>query len=104
MRRKRNTSKPKATEEHYFRRYLDEIVGPSEPTVKIYRIEPNGKQVCVDCLFVEQVVDFSKGLFKFSRPDDVLENIRHQFGPGRYLLRTVYSNGRFGPSRRVDLG
>jgi len=71
MRQKRNTSKPEAPEEHYFRRYLDEVLGPSEPTLKIYRIEANGKQVCVDCIFVEEI-DFSKGVFKFPRPDGIL--------------------------------
>src|SRR5690242_20701432 len=103
MQRKANPSRPKTTEDEYLRRYLDEIVGPAEPKLKIYRIKPNGKQVCVNCLFVEEY-DLSRGVLKFARPACVVENIRAQFGPGKYLLRTVYSNGRFGPSRVLDIG
>jgi hypothetical protein len=71
--------------------------------MKIYKIEANGKQVCVDCLFSEQY-DSKTGAFKFPNANNVLEGIRDKFGAGKYLLRTVYSNGRFGPSRIVHIG
>lgn len=102
MRRKHLKNTPSA-EENYFRRYLDEICGPTDPIMKIYKIERNGKQVCVDCLFLERY-DSKTGVFKFPNPSNVLESIRGKFGPGKYLLRTVYSNGKFGPSRVVQIG
>jgi hypothetical protein len=102
MRRKPLSDTP-STEEKYFRGYLDEICGPTDPVVKIYKIERNGKQVCVDCLFIEQY-NTQLGAFQFPNPNYVLDGIRDKFGPGRYLLRTVYSNGRFGPSRIVHIG
>jgi hypothetical protein len=71
--------------------------------VKIYEIERNGKQVCVDSLFLEQY-NPKLGALKFPNADYVLASVREKFGPGKYLLRTVYSNGRFGPSRTVHIG
>jgi hypothetical protein len=68
--------------------------------MKIYKIERTGEQVCVDCLFSEQY-DSKMGALKFPNANKVLKAIRDKFGPGKYLLRTVYSNGRFGPSRIV---
>jgi len=99
MRRRRNASKA-TTEEDYFRQFLDNV-WPTEPVIRIYRIESNGKQVCLDSLFVEMV---KPGVLRIPGADHVLDNIRGQFGPGKYLLRTVYSNGRFGPSRVVHIG
>lgn len=99
MRQQRDVSKTK-TEDHYFRQFLDDLA-PTEPLVKIYRIEPNGKQVCLDYLFLETM---KSGVLKLPGTSQVLRNIRDQFGPGKYLLRTVYSNGRFGPSRVVHIG
>jgi hypothetical protein len=105
MRRKHNRHelRPQVTEESYFRDYLEQIVGPTEPRIKIYKILPNGKQVCVHCIFVEEYSS-SKGVYRFPPADRLPEIIRDQFGPGRYLLRTVYSNGRFGPSRVMHIG
>jgi hypothetical protein len=80
-------------EENYFRRLLDEICPASEPVLKVYKVRSDGKQVCVFSIYPDD--------FKSS---DVLNHIRNQFGPGSYLLRTVHSNGRFGPSRVVHLG
>ena len=99
MRRRSAESKTR-TEEDYFRQFLDGV-WPTEPVVKIYRIGSNGKQVCLDSLSVEMV---KPGVLRIVGADNVLNHIRVQFGPGKYLLRTVYSNGRFGPSRVVHIG
>jgi hypothetical protein len=88
------------SEEKYFRRFLEDLA-PSDPVIKIYRIERNGKQVCLDCVFAEIT---KQGVLRFPQSTNILHSIRVKFGPGRYLLRTVYSNGRFGPSRVVHIG
>jgi len=100
MRRRSAAASKTRTEEDYFRQFLDGV-WPTEPAIKIYRIGSNGKQVCVDSLFVEMV---KPGVLRIEGADNVLNHIRGQFGPGKYLLRTVYSNGRFGPSRVVHIG
>ena len=99
MRRRRAASKTK-TEEDYFRQFLDDV-WPTEPVVKLYRIGSNRKQVCLASLSVEMA---KPGVLRIVGVDNVLNHIRVEFGPGEYLLRTMYSDGRFGPSRVVHIG
>ena len=88
--------------EDYFRRFLDDVY-PAEPAIKVYRIQPNGKQICVYSLPVFDNPSKPGGI-EFPHADDVLSEIRHNCGAGKYLLRTVYGNGRVGPSRVVHIG
>jgi hypothetical protein len=96
--RKRQTAMTRK-EENYFRSVLDQICPPAMPVIKVYRIKGDRTQVCVFTVYPD---DFKGDLPIFS--ENVLKEIHNHCGPGKYLLRTVHSNGRFGPSRIVHLG
>jgi hypothetical protein len=66
-----------------------ENIAPRSPTLRIYRIDSEEKkQEFLGCL----------PLLGFS-----LEEVRDQFGSGTFLLRSVRSNGTYGPSRVVRI-
>ena len=67
--------------------FVDDIA-PRLPTVKVYRLEPGGKQ---KFLFATVIEFFS------------LEILREEYDGGKFLVRTVHSNGTYGPSRVVDV-
>jgi hypothetical protein len=94
------------TENRYFREFLDDVCGPNEPMIKIYSVQANGKQTCIDCVFPDHS-DYTKAgapEFHFPSSVELLKRLRNDFGSGKYLLRTVHSNGRFGPSRVITIG
>lgn len=66
-----------------------EEIAPREPILKVYRLEQNGRQTF---LYATELDSFS------------LEDLRDHFGAGSFLLRTVRSNGTYGPSRVVHIG
>jgi hypothetical protein len=84
--RKRNRD-PK--EERRLKVFIDKLGPPREPTVKIYRIEPDGKQTRLGVMELEWFDE---------------ETLRKQFGAGTFLVRTVRSNGTYGPSRVLRIG
>jgi len=65
--------------------FVDQIF-PREPTLKVYRIDPDGKQTF---LYATDLEFFS------------LDELRDHHDGGKFLLRTVRSNGTYGPSRVV---
>jgi hypothetical protein len=90
MRRKNKAQSPgkRRPEDAQLSEFMENI-WPKDPILKIYRVGPNGKQT----LLGSAVLD------SFS-----LDHVRHRFGSGTFLLRTVRSNGTYGPSRVVHLG
>lgn len=63
--------------------FIETIGPPREPTVRIYRIEPDGKQTRLGSMSLDGCDE---------------EAVRAEFGGGTFLLRTVRSNGTYGPS------
>jgi hypothetical protein len=76
-----------AAEDKKLREFEDDIA-PRMPWVKIYRIEKDGRQTFLGATDLE--------FFSF-------EMLRHEFGGGKFLVRTVRSNGTWGPSRIVHV-
>ena len=77
-----------ADEERQMQEFVDRIGPPPIPVVRVYRITEDGKQTRIDEADLESV-------------DEVY--LRERFGPGSYLLRTVRSNGTYGPSKVVRI-
>lgn len=86
LRRNRVPIKRVGSEEAQLSAFMDDIA-PREPLLKVYRIEA-GKQTF---LFATDFEFFS------------LEDLRNQYGGGKFLLRSVRSNGTYGPSRVVKV-
>ena len=84
-RKTRTTDAEMRREEAELSAFADEIA-PRVPTVKVYRLEAGGKQ---KLLFATDIDFFS------------LEILRDHYDGGRFLVRTVRSNGTYGPSRIV---
>ena len=80
MARKKKRLNPE--EERKLREFV-ENVSPHEPRLKIYRKESNKQDTPVTTMTLDA---FSE------------EELRDQFGHGTYFLRTVRSNGTYGPS------
>src|SRR6185369_4959511 len=72
-----------AEEDRRLTAFIEQIGTPREPTVRIYRLDSDGKQTRL-------------GVMSLDYCDE--ESVREQFGPGTFLLRTVRSNGTYGPS------
>jgi hypothetical protein len=70
-------------EDQRLQQFIETIGPPREPTVRIYRIEPDGKQTRLGSMALDGCDE---------------EAVRAQFGAGAFLLRTVRSNGTYGPS------
>lgn len=73
---------------------LDAKLGPRDSSIKIYLLEPDGKQR----LMGSDTLDLLENDFGLE------ETIRDRFGSGKFLVRTVLPNGTFGPSRVVAIG
>jgi hypothetical protein len=82
----RNAKKPRlrntSAEDELLNRLMDDLA-PRGPTVKVYRIGDDGKQTFLGATDLQW----------FS-----LTWVRDTFGGGKYLVRTVRSNGTYGPS------
>jgi hypothetical protein len=71
--------------------------------IRIYRLERN--LLTVGTRFRKQIRVGQVLLADFPHdPSFILEYLQRKFGPGDYLLQTVHSNGKYGPSRVVDIG
>jgi len=81
MVRKRRSEE--AEEEQRLETWLDSWI-PREPHLRIYRITDERKQVFLT----------TSSLGGFDP-----EQLREEYGAGKFLLRTVRSNGKWGPSR-----
>ncbi len=92
---KRKRSKDTGTpdEEAQLRGFIDQIGPGREPTGKIYRLPVDGRQVLLGTV---TIYDFPV--------DEYGAYLRDAFGPGTFLIRTVRTNGTFGPSRIVRIG
>jgi len=88
MRRQGKKKRARSTFEEAKLNEFMENIAPRLPTLKIYRLEPDGKQKLLTTTFLE--------FFSY-------EELREQFGGGRFLVRSVRSNGTYGPSRVVDV-
>jgi hypothetical protein len=88
MRRKREIADPQAVEDKQLNAFLDEF-SPRQPMIRIYRVEADGKKHTY--LGASDLDCFS------------LEGVREHFGGGTFLLRSVRSNGTYGPSRVVSI-
>src|SRR5262249_19714568 len=74
-----------------------------EPTIRIYRLERYLMQP--KTRFRKQTRLAVVSLSEFSQdPGSILEYIQRKFGAGDYLLRTVRSNGKYGPGIVVRIG
>ena len=71
---------------------LDSHIGLRDPSIQIYRLGADGKQ--------ELMGTVSLDVLKMG----IEESIQNNFGAGKFLVRTVLSNGTFGPSRTVVIG
>jgi hypothetical protein len=65
-----------------------EDIFPRWPMLKVYRLGPGGKQTFLCSADLET---FSLGM------------LRDQYDGGKFLLRTIRSNGTYGPSRVVQV-
>jgi hypothetical protein len=65
-----------------------ENLAPRGPTLRIYRIESDGRRTRLQFLSMDV---FSE------------EYLREEFGGGTYLVRTVRSNGTWAPSRVIGI-
>ena len=78
--------------------FMDNVFPHREPFIRIYRLEPN---------VIRQNTPFRKqtriGEICLSEADNILQELQHQFGAGTYLLRSIRSNGTYGPSRVVRI-
>jgi len=83
-------SKPRrdAEEERKLIDVIEQIGPPREPSVRVYRIDADGKQTRMGVMSLEYCDE---------------EAVREQFGTGTFLLRSVRSNGTYGPSTVVRL-
>jgi hypothetical protein len=88
MRQMKGRKSTATTEEQQMHEFMDDIA-PRSPTLRIYRIDADGKKH--EFLGCAQLEEFS------------LEDVRERFGSGTFLLRSVRSNGTFGPSRVVRI-
>jgi len=84
MRRKQTDPR----EEKLLNQFIDSIGVENEPTVRIFRLEENGKRTRM-------------GVVTLDVCDE--ESIQAQFGGGTFLVRTVRSNGTFGPSKVIGI-
>ena len=75
------------SEDEQLSEFMDNLC-PRVPMLKIYRIEEDGKQTFLGAL--------AMGLF-------CLDEVRSRFGGGKFLIRSVRSNGTYGPSRVVQI-
>jgi predicted phage tail protein len=94
------------SENRYFRKLLDEIsaFGPNEPIIKIYLLD-RGKQRFLYCVSPD-CVTYREGVpvvVTFPPVQALVDGLRERYGSGKYLFRTVHPNGRFGPSRVVNI-
>ena len=80
MARKKKRKNPE--EERMLREFVENVAA-REPRVKIYRKESNNEQTPITTMTLDA---FSE------------EELREGFGHATYFLRTVRSNGTFGPS------
>ena len=89
----RKKKKEKTAKDEQLQASIDTIGGDREPRIKIYRIESAKRQT--------QMGVFSLDEFSGS---SVEQRIADKFGSGKFLVRTVDANGRYGPSRviRID--
>ena len=86
---RRNHQKTKAkSEDEQLNKFLDDL-WPREPRIRIYRIDEHTKK---------QTPLGSAHIDGFE-----LEQLRERFGGGCFLLRTIRSNGSWGPSRVVHV-
>lgn len=96
MRRKRPIHKPE--DDKTLAAFMENVFPGREPTIRIYRIESNE---------LRQNTPFRKqtrlGEICLSEADNILQDMQFQFGAGTYLLRSVRSNGTYGPSRVVRI-
>ncbi len=82
--------------------FIEDIGAPREPTIRIYRLEPLQKQ---HRTHFRKQTRVGEVLFSdFSHGNNIFEYLREEFGVGTFLLRTVRSNGTYGPSRVVRIG
>jgi hypothetical protein len=79
-------------EEARLKAVIESIGSPREPMVKFYRLPGDGRHILVGAI---PVFDFPF--------DSCEEYLRDNFGGGEYIVRTVRSNGTFGPSRIVRI-
>jgi hypothetical protein len=90
-------------EDQEFSTFVEELGPLREPTIRIYRLEENQRQ---NRTRFRKQIRVDEVLFSdFSRdPSSIYVYLRANFGPGCFLLRTVRSNGVYGPSKLVYVG
>jgi hypothetical protein len=82
--------------------FMDNIGSSREPTIRIYRLETPQKQHQTRFRKHTRVGEVLLSDFSHD-PSDLFEYLRAEFGAGTFLLRTVRSNGTYGPSRVVSI-
>ena len=88
-------------EDRQLQAFMDDVFPKREPTIRIYRLEPNEKRK--NSPFRKQT-RLAEILFCEARRANIFEYLRLHFGPGSYLLRSVRSDGVYGASRVVEVG
>ena len=79
-------------EEARLKEIVESVGLPREPMVKFYRLPGDGRHILVGAISLDEFP-----------MDSCEEYLREMFGGGEYLVRTVRSNGTFGPSRTVRI-
>lgn len=87
--RRKGRDIPKVSETDLLNEFMEDIA-PREPRIRIYRVNSETKKHTF--LGTAAVEGFS------------LNDLREWYGSGAFLLRTVRSNGKYGPSRVVRIG
>jgi len=79
------------TEDEQLQAFIDTLI-PRQPKIKIYRIESDKRQTPMGVFNLDELSGSS-----------VEQRIADTCGAGTFLVRTIRSNGRYGPSRVVAI-
>jgi hypothetical protein len=95
----RKTKLRNPAEDKKLQEFMEDVIPRREPSIRIYRIELNEKRTNAPFRKQTRLSEIA-----LSEAGDILEYLHFHFGPGTYLLRSVRSNGVYGPSRVVYIG
>ena len=93
MRKMVRQNTPRPEEDEQIQAFMDRLPDLRQPQVKIYRIEENKRHTCLHVCPLDE--------FPVDKTESALQ---HWFGAGDFLVRTVRSNGTYGPSRVFHIG
>ena len=80
-------------EDKQLQAFIDAMPDDRQPRLRIYRLESDGSQTRL----------FAGALEEFPA-EDAQPMLQDWFGAGKFLVRTVRSNGTYGPSRVFHIG